>query len=87
MTASQSFLDSNFRVIRLIYGTHILVDRKLARLIFGGTLAAVSLLYYCAGGAKGSPADAAAQAKMIQQAQDIAQEQADAIKLANDPGQ
>lgn len=62
-----------------------LVDRKLARLIFGGTLAAMSLVWYCAGGAKDTAADDAVQAKLLQQAKEITKDQKDALRLANDP--
>ena len=60
------------------------MDRKLARLIFGGTLGLMSLVYYFCGGAKGTVIDQAAQEKLVQQAKDLTGDEQQAVKMLND---
>lgn len=62
----------------------LFVDRRFARLIFGGTLALMSLLYYCCGGSHDTVLDDAAQQKLVQQAKDIAGDEQQAVKMLDD---
>ncbi len=59
------------------------MDRKLARLIFGGTLGLMSLLYYCCGGSQGTALDQAAQNKMVKQAKELAGDEKAAADMLN----